>query len=473
MLLIAFRNTIRNFQRYAPLFSAVATIIFFLLLGNSILTTINQNFSQNYRQHLSGDLLISADSKGSFTLFGSDELLVRDYFMQPTFSIDEELVALVESNSSVTNTTIVYSLLSSLELRGFKENFVLLGVDFDTYGKLFPDLNVIIGSIPQGGSTGILIPKDFYDIVERTGARAPRVGDPVLITSPTDTSFSIREVPVSGVIEYPMTNSQLNVLGIIDIRTARELVGVSGYKATDQDASIDLNNLFSDAGDDEEDSDTGFSLSSIENLVSQSSTLSEDPEGSIFGSVTHMLIRVEENNLTLVMNELQQLLPADLKVKIWRDGIGGSAFFVYLLQVIFNFGIIIIVVGSVIVVVNTIVLSIIDRYKEIGTMRAVGAEKSYIARLIVSETSLLLIPSILLGLLIGFLAVKYLNSYPIEISNRYLQDLVGSDVLVPSLSLSIFITHFLASLIVVLIAAIYPVYKAIRVSPIDTLREAL
>ena len=55
-------------------------------------------------------------------------------------------------------------------------------------------------------------------------------------------------------------------------------------------------------------------------------------------------------------------------------------------KLVFNIVVVVIAVVAIIIIMNTLVISVTERTTEIGTMRALGAQKSFVRRIIVWET---------------------------------------------------------------------------------------
>ena len=66
---------------------------------------------------------------------------------------------------------------------------------------------------------------------------------------------------------------------------------------------------------------------------------------------------------------------------------------------------------------NTMVVSVIDRKSEIGTMRAIGAEKKFVKKLFYSEAVILTSLSALGGIIFAFICMAIFNSLNIEVKN--------------------------------------------------------
>lgn len=110
-------------------------------------------------------------------------------------------------------------------------------------------------------------------------------------------------------------------------------------------------------------------------------------------------------------------------------------------------------------VTNTIMMSIHERTREIGVLRALGWKRRRVLGMILGESIFLCIFSMLIGTLFGIMGVQLLMLYPA----------VGS-LLTPIYTLGTFLRAFAVALAVGLLGGIYPAYRASKLSPSEALR---
>jgi ABC-type lipoprotein release transport system permease subunit len=131
----------------------------------------------------------------------------------------------------------------------------------------------------------------------------------------------------------------------------------------------------------------------------------------------------------------------------------------------------IVLVISASVVVNTLIMSVYERTREIGILAAIGMRGRRIMSLFLAESSLLAFGGIIIGLIIGEAAIYYWNNVQggFDISNMGLNLLISNRIFaIPTLNDAI--TLSIMALVVALIAGLYPAILASRMEPVDALR---
>jgi len=110
-------------------------------------------------------------------------------------------------------------------------------------------------------------------------------------------------------------------------------------------------------------------------------------------------------------------------------------------------------------VTNTMIMSIYERTREIGVLRAVGWKRKRVLSMILGESMLLCLFSVPIGSLLGFFGVRLLLLHPI----------VGG-LLEPIFTLDTFVRAFVVAFAVGLVGGFYPAYRASKLSPGEALR---
>jgi putative ABC transport system permease protein len=111
-------------------------------------------------------------------------------------------------------------------------------------------------------------------------------------------------------------------------------------------------------------------------------------------------------------------------------------------------------------VMNTMIMSVFERTREIGILRAVGWSGQRILRMIVTESLLLCVVAAVVGLLLGVLATRAVML--IETVQAFLE---------PEFTLAIVLRALFVAIAVALAGAAYPAFRAVRLTPMEALRH--
>lgn len=140
-----------------------------------------------------------------------------------------------------------------------------------------------------------------------------------------------------------------------------------------------------------------------------------------------------------------------------------------------TFKLLIIIVFTIVAmgIANTMTTVIFERYRELGTLAAIGATPAAIVQLIMTESALLGLFSAAVGSLAGLAACLWLGSHGIDLShftssNQYF---AAGSVLKASLTMKDLLTANLITLATALLAGLYPAIRAACLKPVEALRH--
>lgn len=154
-----------------------------------------------------------------------------------------------------------------------------------------------------------------------------------------------------------------------------------------------------------------------------------------------------------------------LRAITWQKASGLVGQFVTMIRAVLYISVLIIFAVALVIINNALVMATLERMPEIGTLRAVGAQRRFLL-------GMLLVESLVVGLLFGSLGallgagiVTVIGSVGIPAANDILYFLFSGPRLYPSLSLTNIIISLFIVLSVSAISSIYPALLAMRVSP--------
>ncbi|MFP4153835.1 MAG: ABC transporter permease, partial [Alkalispirochaeta sp.] len=239
--------------------------------------------------------------------------------------------------------------------------------------------------------------------------------------------------------------------------------------ADEDTGGIDLDALL---GSDADDSD-GAEPGAGEETRSGETRAGTDSAGTVPGAWNFLLVSLRDPaDRAGVIGWLERngySEDAGYRVRDWYRTVGGNASLVRYLQYLFNAGLVFVALGATIIATNALVLSVLERTKEIGTMRALGGGKGRIGGMIALETLIVVTGAGLLGILAGTVGVHVLNGADVVVENQYIRILFGGESVQGSVSVSLVVNHIVAAVALAAVSVLYPLKRAFAVSP----REAM
>ena len=124
-------------------------------------------------------------------------------------------------------------------------------------------------------------------------------------------------------------------------------------------------------------------------------------------------------------------------------------------------------------IINTMLMSVLERIRELGMLMAIGLNKRKIFIMIMLETFYLTLIGTPIGLLIGWLTVTTLGNTGINLSmfSEGLASYGFSSVIYPALDHDKYAIIVTMCLITAILSAIYPAYKALQLNPSEAIRK--
>jgi len=125
---------------------------------------------------------------------------------------------------------------------------------------------------------------------------------------------------------------------------------------------------------------------------------------------------------------------------------------------------------TVTVIVNTLIMSVFERTREIGILAAMGMRGGRIMAMFFAESSLLAVGGIAMGIVLGSLLSAYVQRYGFFIGNFGITGILIGERIYTYLTLNDIVTLTIMAFVITLLAALYPAWLAAHMEPVEALR---
>ena len=477
ILSLAFKNVIsRKSSAVIVLFISFAVAL--MLLINSVFDSTEHGIEQTYTSSFTGDLTIRPKDNMLLCLFGDQTPITGELSHIETLKPYTEIVDYLNNNPLVDSHVSQVTGAGRVEANGHQPFTYIFGVNGEEYTKIMNAIEIVDGSA-YGKERGIMLPVFLADWLE------VKAGDMVQFTVADGPHVRIRAAKLSAIYKYPVENEifesiaiadPYTVCSLLDMNTSSENIEIEETKSDLLDDELDWDDLF--MTDDVSAEDIwDDSAATIEDLfASNDEEVVEEIEEAYPESTTWNFICgkvAPGQNKARVIRSLNR----DFKKKgwpveavNWRNAAGSTAMYLYWIRLIFNVGIIIILFAGFIIINNTLVVNVLNRTREIGTLRAQGGTRLFVSLECMTETFILSLVAGILGSVIGCLISKGFNAMNITISNSFLIQLFGGTTITSILSVSVVLKSMMLALVIGLIGWIYPVRSALKVTPVKAMQ---
>ena len=163
-------------------------------------------------------------------------------------------------------------------------------------------------------------------------------------------------------------------------------------------------------------------------------------------------------------------VPAGLEVKTWSELNALITEFETLANSYIGFFYLIILAITASVIVNTLIMSVYERTREIGILAAIGMRGGRIMGLFLAESFLLAIAGVVFGLVLGVLSVRLFNINGFYIGNMGLNGIIISNTIRAQLTVDKTISVAIMTFIATILSGLYPAVMASRLEPVAALR---
>ncbi|MDC7126145.1 MAG: FtsX-like permease family protein [Spirochaetales bacterium] len=493
---VLFRIAVRNLRQHSSKSLIIGIIIavgvMILVIGNTLIHTIDTGIERAFIDNYTGNIMITGITKSDISIFAVQS--PGGFEDTPSIPDYEKVLNYVKDISQVESYTSQISGFGLISVEGSDDDKgpyvgMLFGINPEEYPKLFSNVEIEKGHYLSSGEEGVLMSQSNIDSMNEVFGGDLDVGDKILITSMGSAGFKIREVPIVGIYGLKYDSEAAEYITYIDAQTLRVLKGMNLGNQGEVALSDDETALL-----DSSSMDTMFSNDSIGGEAELDFEMSDE---NIF-DIIDLDTGTEESKPTELKSEEHQSKKWEyilVKTKTQRDAAGviarlnawfneeGIKAHAYnwkaaagpfsstadVIRIVFIVAIILVAVVAIIIMTNTLVINVVERTAEIGTMRALGAHKNFVRRMFSIEVLTISVVFGLIGMIAGVITLFIVKLIGIEASNAFLEILFAGSVLKPVYSFGSVIGSWFTVVVIAMIANIYPLRLALKVQPIKAM----
>lgn len=191
------------------------------------------------------------------------------------------------------------------------------------------------------------------------------------------------------------------------------------------------------------------------------------------GDQIHEIVLVVNNlqNVDLVASQIRSMTPG-LSTDTWMDLAPELQYINQYTEVYLNIFLYVIVLALLFGIMNTMLMSVLDRVREFGVLTAVGMRGRTVFTMVMLESILLSILGGIGGILAGWGTVERLKRTGINLATfgEGLRQFGYSEISFPILPLTMYEQVIISIMFAAVLGAIYPAWKAIHLDPAKAIR---
>lgn len=480
LIRIAFRNLLEHRSKTLIIGTLLALGVIILIVGNAFMDTAERGVKEGFTDNFTGDVFISGKAmNGSVSLFG-----VQAAGGQETTPILPYYDRIIGKLSSMPQVQDEASQITGFGLATIansdEQTFALLfGIEPGEYRRIFDQAKIVDGHFLEPGEEGIVITKGALERINKQLKQELKVGDDITLTGMGGMGFKIRTVPIAGLVEYKNGSEASDFITYVDVNTARILQGLTLGNDADTPVTDSQKALLAQSSEDEMfggeevvETSSSAPVMPVETVAAPAAPVPQSVADT--GAWQFILVKLKHpSQAPRVAAELNQWFAAegiDAQAGGWKMAAGPFSQSIDVVRIIFDIAIIIVSVVAIIIMTNTLVISVIERTGEIGTMRALGAQRGFVRKMFLVETLTIAVVFGAIGTALGTGIIGILNLAHIEAGNAFLQILFAGKVLHTSASLGSIVSSLVLVIAVAIAAHLYPVSLALKIEPVRAMQ---
>ena len=516
ILRIAFRNLREHRSKTLIIGIIIAAGIMVMTIGTSLIDTATKGIEQAFIENYTADILIGGYSEDDLSIFGVQSV----GGIEPTPQIPDyaRVIEHLAENDHIEMYTPQVTGFASISLEGQEDPDArgvtfLFGIEPESYRQVFDRIEIVEGEFLAPGESGILLTNSNREIIEKRLNTRLEVGDKLLLTGFSSVGIKIREVQIRGFYRLLFESEGVNMSSYIDIPTLRALkalnLGGTNEIILDPDSTALLEaesfdelfsgdafeNAFAEIDSTEDpfaqaEGNGGvdpfldpFATATVttepadgelegseaaEQSVTASADLRNDSGGYEF-ILLSMKNRRWTNRTVAELNRWFADEGIQAQAMNWKGAAGPFSSTADVIRNVFNIAVLLVAFVAMLIITNTLLISVMERKKEIGTMRAIGASRRFVSLLFTAEILTISLVFGVIGELLGLAALGIVSLIQIQANNTLVEILFAGPVLRPVVHLSTLGINILVVVVIGILANVYPVAVALKIQPVKAI----
>ena len=509
---VIFQLALRNLKEHKTKTIIISLFIVFgtaiVILGNSFMESVNRGLEKDFRANYTGDLVVSATPpEGTIMdIFSVNSNSFTGEILQiPALTDIDQVLQILDSTPDIEQKTKMISTQGILfkgdeiDLSAIQDDdsvslldipmFIMFSGEGDSYFDVFGGQHIVEGRALDysSGENELLIDTRIKESFEKFFKESLNVGDKVLVMG-ANTNGVVREAVVVGF--YTPANEHSAMFQTIyctpDFARAFADLTYGTLMEEEGEASVSLSefseddffgddDIFGDMISDETDTFESAEILDYDSILGDTSLrdeLNRTDNGAWHFVQAKISDKTKTRQVVAELNQKFKEMDLDAVAMDWEAAGFSYTSSVKGINVLFNVLVIILAIVVFIIIMNTMVVSVMERTSEIGTMRALGAEKKFVRALFHTEALTITVLSSLVGVVLSLIFIVIFNSLGIAVdSNMVAKVILGGGEIQFAPTPQIIITTIVVVIIGSLMSNIYPVSSALKITPLKALSK--
>jgi len=464
-LKLALRTLMRRKGRMILIGSLVAFGTFLVVFGTTVSSSAAVESRQAIVRNFTGDFIVysekSRDLPSPFA-FNTPLPNIRDIA-----AVEDALKQLPEV-VAMTPYAQNYGLVQA-DKNGTKIDlpFIFYAVDPASYGKVFENIQVTSGSFfgtsgsVQPAISGLAISEYQNQQYLKNYGLTLKVGQPLTLLGITEGGVNTIRSSLVGIFNPKRYRGVFDYINFMDSATYGQLYNYTGVSSLPKEFDKGLSTTSGDESAIFDLANTNFAAIDLSKLKTE-----------ILSGATMIAVRLKDgSDIDAVMATLLKVPGLGIKAARWDAASGFYAQIATALQGFIYLATALIFLVVALIFMNTLIINVVERTAEIGTMRAVGADKSFVRGLFLAETLLLNVGASIVAMVIASITIILFSANGLPLPETVSQFLIGGGPLKLHVSVMPFIQALVVVIFVSIIATIYPVRVATSITPLKAMSD--